>query len=64
MTQHFTLRTVSAAFYCSKCEKPTQHRIDKKRKGPCLECIAKLEAQHAAKVPERQQELFFSPQGR
>ena len=25
------------------------HRIDGGRKGPCLQCIAKLEAQHEAK---------------
>ena len=43
MTQHFTRSTVSAAFYCSKCAKVTQHRIDDGRKGPCLECISKLE---------------------
>lgn len=43
MTQHFTRSTVSAAFYCSKCKKVTQHRIDDRRKGPCLECIAKLD---------------------
>jgi ribosomal protein L44E len=42
MTQHYTLRTVSAAHYCGKCGKTTQHRIDKGRKGPCLSCIARL----------------------
>ena len=60
MPQHFTLNTVSASFYCGKCEKFTQHRIDKGRKGPCLVCIAKLEAQHgkAPKPAAEQQELF------
>jgi hypothetical protein len=43
MTQHFTRNTVSAPFYCAKCAKSTQHRIDGGRKGPCLECIAKLD---------------------
>lgn len=68
MTQHFTRNTVSATFHCGKCGKPTSHRIDKGRKGPCLECIARLDAQHAvidfdelrrklSKEPE-QQELF------
>ena len=46
MTQHFTKSTVSAAFHCGKCGKPTQHRIDNGRKGPCLDCIARLEARH------------------
>jgi ribosomal protein L44E len=46
LTQHFTRSTVSAEFYCSKCGKPTQHRIDGVKKGPCLECMAELERQH------------------
>lgn len=59
MTQHFTRSTVSAPFYCSKCKKVTQHRIDDRRKGPCLECIAKLDKlyqQH--KDFEREQSAF------
>jgi hypothetical protein len=39
MTQHFIRSTISATFYCGECKKPTSHR-------PCLECIARLEAQH------------------
>ena len=61
MTEHFTRNTVSATFHCGKCGKPTAHRIDKGRKGPCLECIARLDAQHAnAPKPKaaEQQELF------
>lgn len=62
MTQHFTKSTVSASFYCSKCEKFTQHRIDDGRKGPCLDCIRRLDAQHdapkAAPVPEKQKSLW------
>jgi hypothetical protein len=46
MPEHFTRSTVSAAFYCKKCERVTQHRIDDRRKGPCLDCIARLERQH------------------
>jgi len=53
MTEHFSRNTISAEFWCGKCGKRTQHRIDfvdefKKsgRKGPCLDCIARLEAQH------------------
>jgi hypothetical protein len=56
VTEHFTRVTVSAAFYCSKCGKTTQHRIDDGRKGPCLVCIARLEAEHDE--AERQGELF------
>lgn len=63
MTQHFTRNTVSAAFYCGKCEKPTQHRIDSGRKGPCLDCIARAEAEYFERLAEkrlapRQKELF------
>jgi hypothetical protein len=47
VTQHFTRNTVSATFYCGKCGKSTPHRIDDRRKGPCLECIARLEREHA-----------------
>jgi hypothetical protein len=46
MTQHFTRNTVSVAFWCGKCQKSTQHRIDGGRKGPCLECIANLDREH------------------
>lgn len=48
MTEHFTRNTVSVAFYCGRCERTTQHRIDSGRKGPCLECIAKLETNRKA----------------
>lgn len=61
MTQHFTRNTVSAPFHCGKCGKVTQHRIDSGRKGPCLECIARLESQHNSPVlppAEKQQQLF------
>jgi len=64
MTEHFTRNTVSAEFWCGKCSKRTQHRIDDRRKGPCLECIAKLEAQHtehadSPKPPADEQQLLF-----
>lgn len=59
MTQHFTRNTVSAPFHCGKCGKVTQHRIDDRRKGPCLECIAKLEALHDASKAKPQQQLLF-----
>lgn len=62
MSEHFPRNTVSAQFWCSKCSKFTAHRIDSGRKGPCLECIAKLDQQHDAKKPvapaEEQRELF------
>jgi hypothetical protein len=35
------------------------HRVDDRRIGPCLECIAELERQHEEPaVDEKQDELF------
>jgi len=63
MTQHFTRNTVSAAHWCGKCKKPTQHRIDDRRKGPCLECIAKLDAQHdVIDIDELRRKLHPEPE--
>ena len=39
MSQHYTRNTVSASAWCPKCGKPTQHRIDDRRVGPCLDCL-------------------------
>ena len=66
MAQHFTRNTVSASFYCGKCGRVTQHRIDDRRKGPCLECIARLTAEHAQLEIDRRREarqasLFREP---
>jgi hypothetical protein len=61
VSEHFTRNTISAVFWCNKCEKQTQHRIDDRRKGPCLECVARLERGHdetAKPEVERQGELF------
>ena len=43
MPEHHTRRTISAEYFCRKCNRRTQHRIDDRRKGPCLECIERLE---------------------
>lgn len=64
MTQHFTRSTISTAHFCKKCGRETQHRVDGVRLGPCLECVARLEAKHAQPVREpfedmrKQGELF------
>lgn len=52
MTQHFTRNTISAEFWCPKCKKFTQHRIEV-RKGPCLECIVRLDVERAENEIER-----------
>jgi hypothetical protein len=56
MTQHFTRNTISAALYCPKCKKQTQHRVDGVRKGPCLDCIARLNVEHAELELERRRQ--------
>ena len=61
MPEHFLRSTVSVEFWCGKCQKPTQHRIDDARKGPCLACIARLEKQHSERpqvAQEKQGELW------
>jgi ribosomal protein L44E len=59
MSEHYTLLTVSASAWCAKCQKKTQHRIESRRKGPCLDCIARLEKQREEKRGlEKQTELF------
>ena len=63
VTEHFPRSTVSQSLWCNKCQKHTQHRIDDGRKGPCLVCIEKLEAQHEkSELPkvatEKQEDLF------
>lgn len=63
MTQHYTRSTVSADAYCKKCGKRTQHRVDSDqmqgRLGPCLECIARLEAEHEELKAQPKQEALF-----
>jgi len=48
MSEHYTRHTVFAAAYCTKCGKQTQHRVDDRRQGPCLECIERLQKERAA----------------
>lgn len=62
MGHHYTRSTVSVSAYCKKCNKQTQHRVDDHRRGPCLDCIARLEKQFAVrpKPAEKQRGLFAS----
>lgn len=56
MPEHYTRNTISAAAWCPKCKKHTQHRIDDHRKGPCLDCIDRLTVEHAQLEIERRRE--------
>ena len=53
MGEHFPRATISVSAWCSKCQKRTQHRVDDRRKGPCLDCMAKLQVQHAQNEIDR-----------
>lgn len=51
MGQHYTRNTVTASGWCPKCRKFTQHRIDDRRMGPCMDCLSKyLPAKPEAKA--------------
>lgn len=58
MAEHYTKSTVEARAFCTKCASYTMHRVDGGRKGPCLNCIQKLE--NAPKVaPAAKQDRLF-----
>jgi len=44
MKEHYTKNTIEVHAWCKKCQKRTFHRVDDGRKGPCLDCIKRLEA--------------------
>jgi ribosomal protein L44E len=62
MAEHYTKNTVQVQAYCNKCRRQTSHRVNGGRKGSCLECVAKLEKEHAARAneapPAEQSKLF------
>lgn len=37
MSEHYTRNTEWATFWCTRCRRNTQHRIDEGRRGPCLD---------------------------
>lgn len=60
MSEHYPRSTVSISAWCKRCKRQTHHRVDDRRKGPCLDCIAKLEDQHAAAPkPAAEKQLNF-----
>lgn len=58
MGQHYTRNTVSASGWCKAEGKFTQHRIDDRRMGPCLDCLAKQLPPAPAKEEVKQASLF------
>jgi signal recognition particle subunit SEC65 len=43
MPEHYTKNTLECTVWCNPCGAMTQHRVDDGRRGPCLECIKKLD---------------------
>ena len=43
MTEHYPKNCCEASAWCPKCQKRTQHRVDKGIVGPCLDCILKYD---------------------
>ena len=58
MPEHYTKNTVSAAAWCLKCGRDTEHRVDGGHRGPCLVCLAKPTAKVEARPVETQTEMF------
>lgn len=61
MSEHYSGNTISAATWCHKCNRTTQHAVAGHRAGSCLECIARLDAERAERTPTpqpKQEELF------
>jgi ribosomal protein L37AE/L43A len=50
MTEHYPKNCCEASAWCPKCQKRTQHRVDKGIVGPCLDCIAKYDNRVQAEV--------------
>jgi len=60
MPEHFTKNTISATFWCNKCGKATMHRVDDRRRGPCMVCMERLIPSPAvAKVSVAEQSALF-----
>lgn len=49
MSQHYTKATVEAMEWCNVCAKHTVHLVFDGRRGACRECIARREAEKAAR---------------
>jgi hypothetical protein len=60
MPEHFTRNTVMASVWCSKCGKPTMHRIDGVKRGPCMACMETPTAPTQPKPIEVEQGSLFN----
>lgn len=51
--QHYTRSTVSVSEWCKVCRSMTLHRVDDRRRGPCLDCLER-QTREAALRRERE----------
>lgn len=60
MSHHFSKNTVEATFWCLKCHAATRHKVLGGRRGPCIDCLEKLDKEKANRLapPAQQGELF------
>ena len=52
MSEHFTRLTVSAAAWCPRCQRTTQHRVTDHKLSGCLDCIARPPAPKPQPAPQ------------
>jgi ribosomal protein L37AE/L43A len=57
MPEHFTKNTISATYWCAKCNKATLHHVDSGRRGPCYTCMEKLESAATQPQPPAETQL-------
>ena len=50
MTEHYQRNVLEVTAWCNTCKRFTQHRVDDRRKGPCLE------DHHAGKKPKKEKQ--------
>lgn len=61
MPEHYTKNTVSATVWCNVCVRATEHRVDDGRRGPCMVCLGKLEAEADSSTALRNDKLAPEP---
>lgn len=53
MPHHYTKNTLECTVWCKPCGRPTQHRVDGGRQGPCLEHVAKTDKDGLSKKQKK-----------
>ena len=53
MPEHYPSSTVEVTVWCKVCGRETPHRVDDRRRGPCLECLKKLETKAQEHKPAK-----------